>query len=81
MDIFLPQNAFQGGQPARISLPDDWHVEYYGMPGDSMPPLSHEEIRRRLEQPIGAPPLSQLARGKGRVTILFDDITLSLIHI
>ena len=75
MDIFLPQNAFQGGQPARISLPDDWHVEYYGMPGDSMPPLSHEEIRRRLEQPIGAPPLSQLARGKGRVTILFDDIT------
>ena len=75
MEFWLPQNAWQGNEPARIELPDSWDVSWCPLPGDSMAPLTREEIRMRLEHPIGAPPLSQLARGKQRVCIVFDDIT------
>ena len=75
MKFTLQQNAFQGGQPAQITLPDRWDVQYFPLPGDYKPPLTRDQIKARLEAPIGAFPLSQLARGKKRVCILFDDIT------
>ena len=75
MKMMLPHNAFQGDAPVVLDLPDDWQVSYHPMPSDRMPALSMEEIRRRLENPIGAPPLSELAKGKQRVCIIFDDIT------
>lgn len=75
MELTLPQNAYQGGQPVQITLPDEWNVEYYPMPGDAMPELTQEEIRDRIEHPIGCLPLSRQARGKKRVCIVFDDIT------
>ena len=75
MKMKLPHNAFQGNAPVELDLPDSWQVSCHPMPGDSMPPLTMEQIRSRLESPIGAPPLSELARGKQRVCIVFDDIT------
>lgn len=75
MEITLPHNAFQGNAPVTLTLPEEWQVTCHSMPGDSMPALSGEEIRRRLEAPVGAPPLSELAKGKQRVCIVFDDIT------
>lgn len=75
MKITLPHNAFQGDAPVTLNLPEDWQASYHPMPGDSMPQLSVDEIRRRLEAPIGSPPLSELAKGKQRVCIVFDDIT------
>ena len=75
MKMMLPHNAFQGDAPVVLDLPDDWQVSYHPMPSDRMPALSMEEIRRRLENPVGAPPLSELAKGKQRVCIIFDDIT------
>lgn len=75
MQLSLPQNSFQGNQPVKITLPDDWKVEYHPMPGDSMTPLTMEQIRQRIENPIGSPPLSELAKGKETVCIVFDDIT------
>lgn len=75
MKFTLPQNAFQGGQPVQISLPDRWSAKYFPLPGDSKPALTSSDIQARLNNPIGMPPLSQLARGKKQVLILFDDIT------
>lgn len=75
MELTLPHNAYQGDAPVTLTLPEDWQVSYHPMPGDSMPQLTMAQIRQRLETPVGAPPLSELAKGKQRVCIVFDDIT------
>lgn len=75
MKIILPHNAYQGNAPLILDLPEEWQVDYYPLPGDSWLPLSQKAIREKLETPIGAAPLSQLANGKKRVCIVFDDIT------
>ena len=75
MEISLAQNAFQGGRPAVLQLPDDWRVTYYPLPGDALPPLTSAQLRQKLNAPYGSPPLSRLARGKREVCIVFDDIT------
>ena len=75
MKITLQQNKWYGDKPTEISLPDGWDVEYLAMPGDKEPVLTKEQVRERIEQPYGSEPLSQMARGKKRVGIIFDDIT------
>ena len=75
MEFQLSQNAWQGNKPVRITLPDHWETRYFPLPGDSRPALTAAQIRERLEHPVGAPPLSRLARDKERVCIVFDDIT------
>ena len=39
------------------------------------PVLTAEEIRKRLLDPIGTRPLRELAAGKKRVVVTFDDLT------
>jgi len=56
-----------------ISFPDDWEVEYHGLPGDAMPALTPEQITEKLNQPYGMKPLKTLAIGKKEVAIVFDD--------
>lgn len=75
MNITLQQNCWNGFEPAVISLPDEWDVAWHGIPGDDVPALTDEEIIERLRKPYGSEPLSELAKGKERVVILFDDIT------
>ena len=75
MELYLPQNIYQGEESAKIYLPNDWQVKYLSMPGDTMPELSYNEIRNKIENPVGYQSLKQLAEGKKRVCIVFDDIT------
>ena len=75
MKVTLPQNMWQGFQPIEIELPDDWEVEIHGIKADTMPALSLEELRARINRPYGLKPLRELAKGKQRVAILFDDIS------
>lgn len=75
MEFTLQQNAWQGFRPVTIRLPDSWEVEYHGIPGDELPPLTKEQIREKLNAPYGLPPLRELAKGRKEVAIVFDDIT------
>nr|WP_072514785.1 lactate racemase domain-containing protein [Ndongobacter massiliensis] len=75
MKISLPQNAYQGDAPLYLTMPDDWDTTYYPMIGDAMSGLTQPEIIDKLEHPVGSLPLSELARGKKKVCIVFDDIT------
>ena len=58
-------------------VPDDTHVV---SPGLSLPlePVGDlgEAVRDALESPLNSPPLAEVARGAGRVTIAFDDPTV-----
>lgn len=75
MKYSLEQNAWFGNEPVEIDLPDSWEVEIHGIKGDNLSPLTKEQIRDRLNNPYGMPPLRKLAQGKKEVAILFDDIS------
>lgn len=75
MDITLQQNCWNGFEPVKLSLPDHWDVAWHGIPGDDRPALTTDEMREKLNKPYGMPPIKELAQGKKRVVIVFDDIT------
>jgi lactate racemase len=56
-----------------ITFPSNWDVAECRMAGHDRPGLSDDEMRRAIQNPIGSPRLRDLAQGKQRVVILFDD--------
>lgn len=75
MKITLQQNKWHGEEPVDIFLPDDWDVMHETMLCDKKEPLDYKAIREKIENPIGCEPLSEMAKGKKRVCILFDDMS------
>jgi nickel-dependent lactate racemase len=75
MRIELPQLIWYGNKTLEIDLPDDWEVETCPMRGASQRALSLEEQEAAINTPVGTPPLRQLARGKKKAVIVFDDMT------
>jgi len=67
-------NAFFGDDEIELAFPDTWDVKLCLMAGHDKPPLSDDEMRRALHNPIGTPRLSEMARGKKEACILFDDL-------
>jgi len=45
------------------------------MEGHGVPKISPDDIRSALKTPTGSPPLTELAKGKNEVAIIFDDIS------
>lgn len=73
MDVTLYQDACENGE-VRINLPENWRTEYFGMPGDTMPALTPEQIRNRINRPFGGmKTIRELARGRENAVIVFDD--------
>jgi len=75
MKFSLPQRPWHDMRWLEIDLPDNWDVQYCPMNGYDREPLSPKEMAARIEHPIGTPPLRELARGKQRAVIVFDDMT------
>ncbi len=73
--IKVPQLAWSGVKEGEFSVPDRWQVEYCNMAGYDRPALKPGEIRAALARPIGTKPISELARGKKEVVIIFDDMS------
>ncbi len=57
-----------------IDFPEDWQVEICNMKGYDRPALKPSAIREAVKNPLGAPPIHSLAKGKKNVVIIFDDI-------
>jgi nickel-dependent lactate racemase len=75
MKTSLQQNIWDGFAPVEIDLPDNWNVEVFAPKGDEMRGLSRAEIKSKIDKPYGMKPISELARGKQKAAIVFDDIT------
>lgn len=75
MKVTLPELIWYGNKTFEIDLPDDWDVELCPMRGASRKPVTIEEMRIAIENPIGSPRLMEIARGKKTAVIIFDDIT------
>ena len=72
--IKLPQQAWYEPRELKLPLPDSWQVEVRNMAGYKRPALNDDQIKAAITNPIGAPRIRELARGKNEVVIIFDDI-------
>ncbi|MGE5380993.1 MAG: lactate racemase domain-containing protein [Methylocystaceae bacterium] len=71
----LPRYTWYVDGEIEITLPDEWAVDYFPIPGNQWPALGKDEIRAQLANPVGSVPLAEMARDRQRVVILFDDIS------
>jgi len=72
--ISMRVNAFFGDDEIELSFPENWDIKECLMAGHDKPPLSDEEMRHALRNPIGTPRLSEMAKGSKEVCIVFDDL-------
>lgn len=70
--VELNSNAWFGDFPIFLDFPTSWEITTIG---GYTPSLSIEEMRRKLRNPIGSKPLSEIAGGKKRIVIVVDDLT------
>ena len=73
--IKVPQLAWYETKELELPLPDSWQVEIYNMAGYNRPAMKPDEIKTSISNPIGTPPIRELAKGKKEVVIIFDDIS------
>ena len=59
--VRIPERAWYGDTETELTFPEGWQVQECRMAGHDTPELSDAEIREALENPIGAPALSELA--------------------
>ncbi|MBS3809809.1 MAG: DUF2088 domain-containing protein, partial [Desulfobacterales bacterium] len=75
MKFYLPQRPWHEQGSLEINLPDDWEVQHCPMVGYGREPLSSKDLFSRIENPLGTRKLEELAAGKKRAVIVFDDMT------
>ncbi len=59
----------------RLTFPESWEVVTCLMKGHKAPRITTNQISAAFENPVGSPRLGELARGKNKVAVIFDDIS------
>ena len=62
-----------GEREIELAFPSNWEVTERRMAGHDKPALTDDQMRAALQNPIGTPRLSELAKGKKQAVVLFDD--------
>ena len=75
MKVSLPELLWYGNGSLELDMPDDWKVDLCPMRGAGRRALSDAEMADAVNSPIGSPRIRELARGKKRAVIVFDDMT------
>jgi len=73
--VSVPSRLWYENVEKEISFPDRWDVDVLSSPGLDRPPLSAEEIRDRILRPVEGLGLAELAKGRSRAVVVFDDMT------
>ena len=73
--IEVPQLAWYETKEMELPLPDSWQVDVCNMAGYNRPAMKPDQIKAAISNPIGIPPVRELAKGKQEVVIIFDDMT------
>lgn len=71
----MPVMAWYGDKQAALPIPDSWRAERCAPP--LRPPLSRERMRAALQNPIGTPPLREIASQKSArsAAVVVEDMT------
>jgi nickel-dependent lactate racemase len=59
----------------KLDFPQEWDIIECRMAGHNFVPLSNSQFQEAIENPIGTQRIRDLARGKKKVVILFDDLS------
>jgi len=73
--VRVPAWEWYGWKPEELTFPEGWEVHEQRMEGHEAPALSGDEIAERLQSPVGSPTLRELAKGRRKCCIIFDDMT------
>lgn len=73
--VRVPQLAWSGDKTAELTFPENWDVIPCRMQGYRARKLTDAGFRKAFANPIGTRPIREMARGKKRVVILFDDLS------
>ena len=71
--VSVPWAMWYAEEKFDLTFPDSWEVTIANMKGG--PDIGDEGIRRAFAEPIGAPPLREIAKGRRDAAILIDDLT------
>ena len=71
MKIDLPRRLWYGNDIFTIDLPDEWDIQYCSMNGADKKPLSDDQMRAAVQNPLSTSRLTELARGKKSAVIVF----------
>ena len=73
--VVIPTHEHWGDLEERLDFPGAWDIHVQKMAGDDAHVMTREEIRQRIQAPIGSQPLREIAAGKKSAIITFDDLT------
>jgi nickel-dependent lactate racemase len=73
--VKVPAWEFYGWEPETLVFPDGWKIHEQRMNGHDAPRLTMKEVADGLRSPVGTRPLSELAKGRRKCCIIFDDMT------
>ena len=73
--VTINTHEFYGDIEERLDFPKDWDIDVIKMAGHDTPVLTGDEIRKRVQSPIGTKRLSDIAAGKKTAVVTFDDLT------
>jgi hypothetical protein len=65
--------AWNGDRRLTLTFPDAWELQVVGT--SAGPPLNADELKERMQTPIGTPRLATLAQGRKSAVIIIDDIS------
>ena len=74
MKVKVPQLLWYENTEMELRFPPSWSVFFCSMKGEGRKRLSPKEIEKAFHHPIGTKPISDLAKGKREVVIIFDDM-------
>ena len=72
--ISLRTHEWYGDKLEQFEFPPGWHVTFCHSKGYQVPVLTAAEIKKAIQNPIGAKPLREIAAGKSTVSIAVDDM-------
>lgn len=70
----IPWSAWYGKEEYVLEFPDTWNVREFSMQ-DAKEITNLVELETALKNPIGAPPIQEIARGKKNAVIVVEDIS------
>ena len=73
--VVITTHEYFGDIEERLDFPRAWEIQVQRMAGHDAPVLGTDEMRRRIQNPIGTRPLREIAAGKKAAIITFDDLT------
>jgi len=73
--VTVPRQMWYEEGKLRLTFPESWEVVTCLMNGHNVPHMTPKQIKAAFDNPIGSPRLKELAKGKNKVAVIFDDIS------